>query len=279
MKIIVPRDGFCKTVLNRKNSDKLVEKAKEKLKGRENLFSIDSSENYISIEYIGKNQDNPKSIVVRFANELNRDLAGGINLFDVESVRVVASGLVEYYIRLEGDLEFYGEEEREITYNVGYARLLAPPDKYGYNIVSKLLRPGRVETDLRYLVSFISSKYGFIEDNGSDTSDSLVIDEVFDGDDTDNIMYSIKCSTPEIAEEFAKKWAYTIQREDMYRYSYLIGSMIDPALMNPNYHGFNRVYRDPSVLIGFIRMARSLRDRGMSYDKSLLPSNAKMWDW
>lgn len=273
MKIIVPRDGFCKNVLNRKTSDHLVEKVKEKLKGRENLFSTDSSEGYISIRYIGKNQDNSKSILLRLADELNKELVGGLKLFSV------CSGYDHYYIVLDGDLEFDGEKERKITYNVGYAKLLALPGRYGYNIVSKLLRPGRVETDLRYLVSFISSKYGFVEDNGSDTSDSLVIDEVFDGDDTDNIMYSIKCSTPEIAEEFAKKWAYTIQRKDMYRYSYLIGSMIDPALMNPNYHGFNRVYRDPSVIIGFIRMARSLRDRGMSYDKSLLPSNAKMWDW
>lgn len=41
-------------------------------------------------------------------------------------------------------------------------------------------------------------------------------------------------------------------------YEYLIGTMVDPVIMHPEYQGCNRVYGDPSVLIGFVYTDKSM---------------------
>ena len=105
------------------------------------------------------------------------------------------------------------------------------------------------------------------------------------GDWADNsesleLMYSIRCSTPEVAEEFAKKWVAVFGGTalDKDRYKYLLGTMVDPALLNPNYQGYNRVYGDPSVLIGFVHVDRLMSCKHVHIiDKSQLPSKSDWW--
>ena len=276
MEVITPREGFFQNIVNYTTIGNYI---KEKLKGRENSFSFKYNKYSlwyeISIYYKGNGDGDV--MLSKLADELNNDFVNGLCLFICSDNRVCLNGDFDS-LKVDEEEGVCGQDDR---WN-GYA-VLEAPSQYGDNTTNKVLRPGRIDTDLRNLVSIVSERYGFIDDNGMDAQSSFTLDYAegywFSESGFLDLMYSIKCSTPEIAEEFAKKWVSVLQEEGMYnKYSYLIETMIDPALLNPNYQGYNRVYGDPSVLIGFVHTDKSMYEGSwLTFDESQLPSKSDWW--
>lgn len=271
MEVIKPREGFFQNIVNYTTIGNYI---KEKLKGRESLFSFHCDDHNIRIYYEGKG--NKDLMLSNLVEKLNKDFVGGLCLFICSDDSVCLNGSCT-------EMEVNEKEGifDKLTWD-GYA-VLEAPYKHGSHITGKLLRPGRIDTDLRNLVSIVSKRYGFMDDEGSGIQGCFTLDYANNGFGFETgfveLMYSIKCSTPEIAEEFAKKWVSVLQEEGMYnKYSYLIETMIDPALLNPNYQGYNRVYGDPSVLIGFVYTDKSMYEGSwVTFDESQLPSKSDWW--
>lgn len=265
MEFIKPREGFFQNIVN---YTVVLDCIKEKLKGCEDLFYFEQDHESISIYC--KVEDLELLMLSKLAYELNKSLANGADLF------------------------VYDDSSKRVSLNLDYVDLCVDKDgvfdklgETGLAVVRAsdiLLRPGRVDTDLRDFVSLLSDWFGFIDDDGADIQDCLNLDYA-QGDWAENsesleLMYSIRCSTPEIAEEFAKKWVAVFRGTalDADRYKYLLGTMVDPALLNPNYQGYNRVYGDPSVLIGFVHTDRLMSCEHVHiFDKSQLPSKSDWW--
>ena len=277
MEVIKPREGFFQNIVNYTTIGNYI---KEKLKGREDSFSFKYNKYSlwyeISIYYKGNGDGDV--MLSKLADELNNDFVNGLCLFICSGNRVCLNGDFDS-LKVDEEEGVCGQDDRLNGYAV-----LEAPSKYGDHTTNKVLRPGRIDTDLRNLVSIVSERYGFIDDNGMDAQSSFTLDYAegywFSESEFLDLMYSIKCSTPEVAEEFAKKWVFTIQEEyrKNHRYEYLIGTMVDPVIMNPEYLGCNRVYGDPSILIGFVYTDRLMSCEHVHiFDKSQLPSKSDWW--
>lgn len=270
MEFIKSREGFFQNIVNYTVILKCIN---EKLRGCEDLFYFEYYDK--SIDIYCKVKGLESSMLPKLADELNMSLVNGVDLFVYD----------DYFKKIFMDYDYVGlcvDKDRGIFDKLGTIGRAVIKSRHKY-VADTWISPERIDADLRGFVSLVSDRYGFIDD-GADIQDCLNLDYA-QGDWAENsesleLMYSIRCSTPEIAEEFAKKWVAVFRGTalDKDRYKYLLGTMVDPALLNPNYQGYNRVYGDPSVLIGFVHVDRLMSCEHVHiFDKSQLPSKSDWW--
>ena len=136
MEFIKPRKGFFQNIVN---YTVVLDCIKEKLKGCEDLFYFEH--NHESISIYCKVEDLELLMLSKLAYELNMSLANGADLF------------------------VYDDSSKRVSLNLDYVDLCVDKDgvfdklgETGLAVVryyDTLLRPGRVDTDLRDFVSLL----------------------------------------------------------------------------------------------------------------------------
>ena len=271
MEFIKSREGFFQNIVNYTVILKCIN---EKLRGCEDLFYFEHYDK--SIDIYCKVKGLESSMLPKLADELNMSLVNGADLFVYN----------DYFKKIFMDYDYVGlcvDKDRGIFDKLGTIGRAVIKSRHKY-VADTWISPERIDADLSGFVSLVSDRYGFIDDDGVDIQSCFTLDyaqgDGFNDSDSLEFMYSIRCLTPEVAEEFAKKWVSTIKEEyrNNHRYGYLIGTMVDPAIMNPEYQGCNRVYGDPSVLIGFVYTDKSMYGGSwVTFDESQLPSKSDWW--